>query len=283
LIQGISYTRITLALDIVKKLTQGQFAGYHELGIIKHQIDLGDTITIEKCDEMKIFCDNPQVPCDENNICWQAAILLKKEFGIKQNASIHIDKKIPVQGGLAGGSANAAETLKLLFKMWEIDVEIERKIELSRKLGMDVPFYFYGGTAFDSEAGARLYPIENICEKLHFLLVVPQFGVSTQEAYSRIDYTKIGKNINKTSELKFALKTGKMQKIAENVHNDFEQSVFLSHPNLADIKKQLLDYGASAAVMSGSGSTVIGIFDDIDTTENAGAEFENAVLASSLV
>lgn len=283
MIRGISYTRITLALDIVKKLTQGHFAGYHELGIIKHQIDLGDTITIENSDEMKILCSNPQVPCDESNICRQAADLLKKEFGIKQNVSICIDKRIPVQGGLAGGSANAAETLKILFEFWNIDVEFDKKIALARKLGMDVPFYFYGGTAFDSEAGGVLHPIENNCSKLHFLLVVPPFGVSTKEAYARIDYAKIGQNINKTSELKSALKTGKMKKIEENLHNDFEQSVFLAHPELADIKNRLLGCGANAAVMSGSGSTIIGIFDDEATVKNASAKFQNAIAAASLV
>jgi len=283
LVRGISYTRITLALDIVKKLTQGQFAGYHELGIIKHQIDLGDTIIIENSDEMKISCSNPQVPCDESNICWQAADLLKKEFGIKQNVSICIDKKIPVQGGLAGGSANAAETLKLLFDLWGIDIEFDRKIALLRKLGMDVPFYFYGGTAFDSEAGGVLYPLENNCPKLHFLLVIPPFGVSTKDAYARIDYAKIGQMINKTSDLKSALKTGNLRKIEENLHNDFEQSVFLSHSKLVEIKNRLLDCGANAAVMSGSGSTMIGIFCDEAKAKNASAKFQNTVIAASLV
>lgn len=282
MIQGISYTRITLALDIIKKLTSGNFAGYHELGIIKHQIDLGDTITIEKSQEMKMFCDNPKVPNDETNICWQVADLLKKEFGIKENVSIHIDKKIPVQGGLAGGSANAAETMKLLLEMWQIEIPLLQKITLSRKLGMDVPFYFYGKTAFDSESTGVLQPLENKLPKLHFLLVIPPFGVSTKEAYSQIDYTKVGKQIAATEELKNGFITGNFEKIKKNMHNDFEQSVFLSRPEISDIKNSLLDFGASAALMSGSGSTVIGLFSDLKAAETVKERFENSLLASSL-
>jgi 4-diphosphocytidyl-2-C-methyl-D-erythritol kinase len=282
MVQGISYTRITLALDIIQKLTQGRFAGFHELGIIKHQIDLGDVITIEKSDEMKIFCDNPKVPLDESNICWQTAQLLKKEFGIKENVSIAIEKKIPVQGGLAGGSANAAETLKLLLELWNINIDLERKIALSRKLGMDVPFYFYGKTAFDSEATKNLIPLENNCPKLCFLLVIPPFGVSTKEAYSKIDYAKIGQNVIQTQEMAEGLKTGNLTKIKKNVHNDFEQSVFLSYSDLGKIKKGLLEIGADAAVMSGSGSTVVGIFSDLKIADIAKEKFENALLANSL-
>jgi len=282
MIQGISYTRITLALDIVKKITQGEFAGYHELGIIKHQINLGDVITIEKSDEMKISCDNPQVPSDETNICWQAADLLKKEFGIKENVSISIEKKIPVQGGLAGGSANAAETMKLLLELWGIEIPFSRKISLSRKLGMDVPFYFYGKTAFDSEAAQDLYPIENNCPKMFFLLVIPPFGVSTKEAYKRIDYSKIGKNIDKTEEMKIALKNGDFEKIKKSTHNDFEQIVYLLHPELQSIKNILLERGAKAAVMSGSGSTVFGVFDSFEDAESASEGWEKTFVVSSL-
>ena len=282
MIQGISYTRITLALDIVKKLTEGEFAGYHELGIIKHQINLGDTITIEKSAEMKMYCDHPMVPNDERNICWQVADLLKNEFGIEENVSIHIDKKIPVQGGLAGGSANAAETMKLLLELWGIDIPLSRKILLSRKLGMDIPFYFYGKTAFDSEATGILQPIENNAPKLHFLLVIPPFGVSTKEAYSQIDYSKIGKNISATAELKNGLQTGNFEKIQKSMHNDFEQSVFLCRFELLEIRNSLLDMGAAAAIMSGSGSTILGLFADLKTAEAVAGKFENALSVSSL-
>ncbi|MDR0303521.1 MAG: 4-(cytidine 5'-diphospho)-2-C-methyl-D-erythritol kinase [Chitinispirillales bacterium] len=282
MIQGISYTRITLALDIIKKIPDGEFAGYHELGIIKHQINLGDTITIEKSGAMKIFCDNPNVPLNEKNICWQAADLVKREFGIKENVSIDIEKKIPVQGGLAGGSSNAAETIKLLFELWDIEIPFSQKISLSRKLGMDVPFYFYGKSAFDSEAAQELHPIENNCKKMFFLLVIPPFGVSTKEAYAKIDYSKIGKNTDKTETIKNALKSGNIKKIAENMHNDFEQIVFLLHPELQDVKNNLLKFGANAAIMSGSGSTIFGIFDDFKTAEMAKDKFENVFLGNSL-
>jgi 4-diphosphocytidyl-2-C-methyl-D-erythritol kinase len=253
-----SYTRITLALDIVGKLESGPFAGYHELATVKHRIDLHDTLTVEESNEMRIACNNPLVPTNASNICWKVVDLVKKEFGIGRNVAIAIEKNIPVQGGLAGGSANAATMFLILRDLWNLDIDDKRLIELARPAGMDVPFYFLGGTAFDAEAGGTLTPIATDL-RFDAILVMPDFGVSTSEAYRGLDYSRTGGNRGKTLAMRESFLANDRAGVVAALHNDFELSVFARYPRLRKIKKRLLDAGCAGAVMSGSGSTVLGI------------------------
>ena len=255
-----SYTRITLGLDIIAKITQGPFAGFHELSIVKHQIDLHDVVTVEDSAGPAIRCGHPSVPLDASNICWKALDAIKRRYGIDKNAIITIEKNIPVFGGLAGGSANGASTLRLLNKLWDLGLTTAQLIDLGRSVGMDVPYYFMGNTAFDTEATGILEELPTSL-RLEFVLVVPDFGVSTKEAYKNIDYHRIAKNADKTGAMKKAFLKNRREEVIGNVHNDFELSVFKSNPRLQSIKEKLLDLGCKAAVMSGSGSTMIGVLD----------------------
>jgi len=255
-----SYTRVTLALDIVGKIPSGPYAGFHELGAIKHKISLHDVITVEESEDMRIVCGDPRVPKDGANICWKACDILKNTFGIAQNVSIFIEKNIPVRGGLAGGSANAATTFALCNELWGLGLDKQKMIRLSRTAGMDVPFYFSGDTAFDSEAGGKLEPIAS---SLSFdaILVMPDFGVSTAEAYRGLDYTRIGRERKKTGAMQQAFVNNNRAGVVNAMHNDFELSVFGRLPQLSLVKKRLLEAGCANAVMSGSGSCVIGILE----------------------
>jgi 4-diphosphocytidyl-2-C-methyl-D-erythritol kinase len=255
-----SYTRITLALDIVNKIKTGPHAGFHELAVIKHKINLHDVIAIEESREMRIVCSDPQVPKDAANICWKACDILKTTYGISRNVSITIEKNIPVRGGLAGGSANAATTFMLLNELWGLAIDNARMIELSRQAGMDVPFYFAGDTAFDTEAGGRLEPIAS---NLHLdaILVIPDFGVSTAEAYRALDYSHIGSDKDKTNAMQQAFADNDRVGVIQAMHNDFEYSVFQRIPPLSLVKKRLIEAGCANAVMSGSGSCVLGILE----------------------
>ncbi len=256
-----SYTRVTLALDIVRRIQDGPYKGYHELGSIKHRIDLCDFVGIEEAKADRIECNDPLVPCDGRNICLTVAARLRKKFDIRSGVRITIDKRIPVMGGLAGGSANAATTLAILNRLWGLELSTAECIDLGRLIGMDVPYYFIGGSAFDSEAGLRLEPIESECSFV-FVLACPEFGVSTAEAYQGLDYDTIGLKRDRTDSLRAALETGDAQAMVPCMHNDFESSVFLRYPRLAAIKNELLAAGCSAAMLTGSGSTVIGIARD---------------------
>jgi|GEM_PF-440174 4-diphosphocytidyl-2C-methyl-D-erythritol kinase len=253
-----SFTRVTLALDIIGTIGQGRYKGFHELSTIKHQIGLYDTITVEDSETTQIRCPHPSVPLDNTNICWKALDAVKNARHIDKNVIITIEKNIPVFGGLAGGSANGASTLKLLNKLWDLKLGTKQLIDLGRNVGMDVPYYFIGNTAFDSESTGILEPIKTELY-FDFIVVLPDFGVSTREAYGNIDYSLIAKNTEKTSHLKNALAKNDRAGVINNIHNDFELSVFKRFPELERIKKKLLNLGCANAVMSGSGSTIIGI------------------------
>jgi 4-diphosphocytidyl-2-C-methyl-D-erythritol kinase len=254
------HTRITLALDIIGKIRSGPFAGFHELSAIKHTISLYDAIAVEDSPKMRIVCNNPLVPPDASNICWKVADILKGEFGISRNAVITIDKHIPVQGGLAGGSADASAVFLLLRELWNLDIDKSKLIALSRRAGMDVPFYFTGGTALDTEAGGTLEPLRTPL-RFDAVLVIPDFGVPTAEAYRHIDYSLIGRHRNTTLAMRESLLSGDRNGVCAAMHNDFELSVFPRFPALQEIKQRLLDAGCINAVLSGSGSTVVGILE----------------------
>ena len=278
--QEISFTRVTLALDIIGKIPLGPHKGFHELGIIKHQIDLGDGITIEPSFAMGLTCKYLGVPEDASNICWQAARLLQKKFSIEKNVHISIDKQIPVQGGLAGGSTNAATTLSLLNKLWKLGLNPEELAEIGRELGMDVPFYFYGSTCYDSEATGVLRVVEHPLT-LYFVLVVPPFGVSTAEAYVSLDYELCGQATAKTALLEEALRRGDRATVAENMHNDFEISVFKAYPVLREIRNSLLGNGALAVCLSGSGSTIVGLAKSKSHAKEIAVHYERSFVVKS--
>lgn len=261
-----SYTRLTLALDIMGKIAGGPLNGYHELATVKHQIDLFDTIVIEPADTLTISCTHPDVPCDERNICHKAARLLQTRFNIDQQVRIFIDKNIPVMGGLAGGSANAATVLMMLSRFWKLECSTPELMLLGRELGMDVPFYFLGKTAWDTEAGGECVEIPTDVS-LTFVLAFPPFGVSTADAYRGIDYHSIAANHRKTDEMRQFFLANNRSGVVSSIHNDFELSVFRQYPDLMAVKQELINAGCETAVLSGSGSTIFGIARDREHAE----------------
>lgn len=261
MVEKKSFSRITLALDIIRKLTHGAYQGYHELHIIKHQINLFDHITVQPSINTRIVCDNPHVPVDQSNLCWKVVDKIKQTCNIKENVIITIQKNIPVQGGLAGGSANAATVLALLNTLWDLRLTIQQLCQLGRQIGMDVPYYFIGHTAFDTEAGGILESIETALA-FDFVLLLPRKGVSTPLAYKNIDYATIGCMKEKTEQMRHAFVAHDREGVTGGLHNDFENSVFKHYPELASLKKSLLDAGCVNAVLSGSGSTLVGIARD---------------------
>jgi 4-diphosphocytidyl-2-C-methyl-D-erythritol kinase len=220
-----SYTRITLALDILRRIDEGPLEGFHEIQALKHRISLHDIIAVEPSPRMSIECDNPLVPCDSSNICWKAAQLLKTRHDINSDVHIRIGKNIPVQGGLAGGSANAATTMILCCRLWNLKLSIAELCALGREVGMDVPYYFVAPTCLDTEATGKIEPVDTGIH-LDFVLLLPDFGVATKQAYGLLDYRNIGKNRDKTAALVEAVRNEDKPAIAATLHNDFEEPVF---------------------------------------------------------
>ncbi|MBN1984366.1 MAG: 4-(cytidine 5'-diphospho)-2-C-methyl-D-erythritol kinase [Chitinivibrionales bacterium] len=275
-----SYTRLTLCLDIIRKIPSGAFQGYHELAIIKHQIDLSDSIRITPADTLSMSCNNPAVPLDRTNTCWKAVQLLMQRFSIDQSLHIHIEKAIPVQGGLAGGSANAATVISMCNNLWNLGLSKEQLSDIGRTIGMDVPYFFMGKTAFDSEATGILEPIPTK-SAFDFVLAVPSFGVSTRRAYETIDYARIGTRRQSTEKMRQQLVDGDQHSALSQVHNDFEFSVFNLHPELAVIKEELIRLGCTAACLSGSGSTILGVAKDREHSCWIARKYSGKALCSS--
>ena len=237
-----SYAKVNLTLDILRKRKDN----YHELETVFQQIDLYDEIELVESDRIEIECSIKELE-NENNLAYRAASLLKEKFNVKKGVKIKVKKNIPIGAGLSGGSGDAAAVLKGLNVFWDLSLSKKELIKLSQELGMDVGFHILGGTCLGKGRGEILEKLKDL-DKYYVVLVYPGFNVKTREAYSNLNYKKIGKE--KSSE-KF-LKNYSL----DNMHNDFEYSVFEKYPELREIRKEL----GKNALLSGSGSAVFGLF-----------------------
>lgn len=264
-----SYAKINWTLDVLFKREDG----YHELRTIYQTISLHDRLrVVETSGEVEITCDDPRVPLDQTNLAFKAAMLLREAAGVSKAARIEIEKRIPVAAGLGGGSSNAAATLVALVKLWELEMEDRELMRLGASLGSDVPFFLMGGTALGVGRGEEVSPVEQIHHG-HLLLVNPGFPVSTRDAYENLSRLT-------TSEAAFimpltlpAAKGIREQPLAGR--NDLEGVVLAAHPEIAEVKRRLLSLGARHALMSGSGATVFGVFDNSQIAGRAEADLRS--------
>ncbi|WP_144555607.1 4-(cytidine 5'-diphospho)-2-C-methyl-D-erythritol kinase [Bacillus sp. X1(2014)] len=246
--------KINLALDVLHKRPDG----FHEVEMIMTTIDLADRVELELLNEDKIhiLSHNRYVPDDQRNLAFQAAQLLKDRFHVKQGVMISIEKTIPVAAGLAGGSSDAAATLRGLNKLWNLGLNMDELAELGSEIGSDVSFCVYGGTALAKGRGEIItqIPAPPTC---WVILAKPFIGVSTAEVYRRLDINEtVHPNIAGMIE---AIHERDYQKVCGNVGNVLEEVTLNLHPEVALIKEQMKRFGADAVLMSGSGPTVFGI------------------------
>lgn len=233
--------------------------GFHELRTVFQAIELHDTlIAVERPGPFALKCRMPGVPLDHGNLVWRAAAGLWEalgRFGEPRDAVVTIEKTIPMQAGLGGGSANAAAALLALARLWG-GVPITLLREVAAGIGADVAFFLSGGTALGLGRGEEIYPLVDLPP--HWILVVrPPFGVSTAEAYAWYDEDRTAglKDIRELQVLPVPWPTRAAQMI-----NDLEPPVVRRHPEIIPIKAALREAGAVAAAMSGSGSAVFGLF-----------------------
>jgi 4-diphosphocytidyl-2-C-methyl-D-erythritol kinase len=246
--------KINLSLDVLHKRPDG----YHEVEMIMTTIDLSDRVelTLLNQDTIHILSHNRYVPDDQRNLAYQAAQLLKDRFQIKQGVVISIEKTIPVAAGLAGGSSDAAATLRGLNKLWNLGLTLDELAVLGAEIGSDVSFCVYGGTALAKGRGEIIteLPAPPTC---WVILAKPFIGVSTSEVYRRLDVNGIKHpSIHGMIE---AIKCNDYQRVCQNVGNVLEDVTLSLHPEVAQIKEQMKRFGADAVLMSGSGPTVFGI------------------------
>ena len=232
--------------------------GYHDINSIFIELQFHDIISFKPSKTYSLATNNLALPIDKTNLVYKAYKALKpyKHQNLEEY-SIYIDKKIPMGGGLGGGSSNAGTTLKVLNKLWNCKLDNDALIDISSSLGADVPFFIKGGIQIVGGIGDKLESINfNEINKFQFLLITPEIHISTKWAYENL-------NINLQSSINRAnfspLKGPVNWQLFEN---DFERVIRSTYPEIDEIKSQLYSLGAVYAGMSGSGSTVFGIFDN---------------------
>lgn len=258
-----AYAKINIALDAVGKRDDG----YHLLRMIMQTVDLYDEIEVRKgiTNNIEITCNKSYVPSDERNLAYKAAKLFMNEFNITDGVNIHINKNIPVSAGMAGGSTDAAMVLTLMNEVFGIKADSEELKRIGLKIGADVPYCIDGGTVLCEGIGERLTPLKKFDNKI-LVIVKPNFGVSTKEVYKNLDLKKIYKHVD-IEGLINAIELDNLQYVCNNMKNVLENVTLRKHKVLKDIKSSMLSNGALGSMMSGSGPTVFGFFDDMLTAQ----------------
>ncbi|WP_186575703.1 4-(cytidine 5'-diphospho)-2-C-methyl-D-erythritol kinase [Aquibacillus kalidii] len=246
--------KINLSLDVLYKRPDR----YHEIEMVMTTIDLADRIEITPLFENRIVIEseNRFVPNDERNLAYGAAKLLKETFSIKQGVKIKIEKHIPVAAGLAGGSSDAAATLRGLNRLWSLGLKVNELANLGAQIGSDVSFCVYNSTALAQGKGEIIteLPAPPAC---WVVLAKPIMGVSTQTVYENLNIDRV--NHPDTKGMINALKTANYEKMCDYLGNALESVTLSMHPQVQQIKDQMESSGADAVLMSGSGPTVFSL------------------------
>lgn len=288
--QEYAPSKINLFLDVIRKREDG----YHDLGTVFQTIDAGDMVSAELRDDGKITLtyNKPQDYPVESDLVYKAAVALKgyavgategegKIRTERLGADIYLEKVMPLGAGLGGGSADAAATLRLLSRLWGLDCGMEVLEQIGAKLGADVPFLVRGGTAFAEGIGERLTFLDplDLPEGEVLLVATPMDAVPTRDAYAGVP--KSGPARWEEYKEKCRNFAGCAQSSSDNIlptsysllptsfFNAFEESVFPKHPLVDEMKVKFLELGAKAALMSGSGASVFGIFESRELAEKA--------------
>lgn len=263
-------------INLYLNVTGREENGYHTIESVMQSVSLCDRVTVSAArgeGVIRIACNLPYVPCDERNIACKAARAFLEECGIFAEVHISIDKRIPVAGGMAGGSADAAAVLLGLNRIFDKPLDDGRLYAIAASLGADVPFCLAGGTALCTGYGDVISPLESSLS-LPLLIVPSRENVSTPWAYAELDraygnFASPPAEDARLAALSRALETGNAEAVAENMYNIFEDVILPQREQAAQAKRLLDSAGALRAMMSGSGPTVFGLFENAAARDGA--------------
>ncbi len=272
-----SFAKLNLGLEVLGLRDDG----YHELRTLFQTIDLHDDITLRRRESgLGVSCDHPLVPCDGTNLALRAAEELRRHAGLSCGVEITIKKRIPVGGGLGGGSSNAASVLLGLDRLWGLGLPSESLQLLARRLGADVPFFLLGGTALGLARGDEVYPLRRQI-RAHVLVVDPGISVSTARVFARLDQSLTPRG-NSNSIFYFVSRELEGRGAFRLLRNDLEAAALDEAPALREqagrIRAALEAAGARLSALSGSGASYFGLFDEAGGVRRARA----ALLAHGL-
>ncbi|MBR4807538.1 MAG: 4-(cytidine 5'-diphospho)-2-C-methyl-D-erythritol kinase [Lachnospiraceae bacterium] len=264
-----AYAKINLGLDVTGKREDG----YHEVRMIMQTVNLYDTLFIKEIERNAIVIKTNKafLPVNESNIVYKAASLMKETYGIEKGFFIDLKKHIPVAAGMAGGSADAAATMVGINNMFRLGIPMSRLMELGVKIGADVPYCIMRGTALAEGIGEKLTRLDPMPE-CQILIAKPPISVSTRSVYGKLDLSKVTHpDIDGMIE---SLKAGSLSGISSRLMNVLESVTEGDHPVITEYKEEMVRLGSSGSLMSGSGPTVFGIFEDRDSVLAAKAKFK---------
>lgn len=270
--------KINLGLDVLGRRPNG----YHDVRMVMQTVYLYDQILLEKTDKEGISLKTNlfYLPVNENNLAYRAAKMLIDEFAIKEGVHISLEKHIPVAAGMAGGSSNAAAVLYGMNRLFQLGLTDQELMERGVKLGADVPYCIMRGTVLAEGIGEELTPLPAM-PKCHVLLAKPPVSVSTQKVYEKLDAQEVTKHPDIDGIL-LGLETGDLKKITSSMGNVLENVTITEYPQIERIKDVMKEEGALNAMMSGSGPTVFGIYDDKMLARRAAARIREEQLAKQV-
>jgi 4-diphosphocytidyl-2-C-methyl-D-erythritol kinase len=255
----LSHAKINLGLQVLNKREDD----YHNIQSCFVEIDLKDTLDFSESSSFQLSAAGIDIPVDESNLISKAYRFIRfRAEKVQTEFSIHLKKRIPIGGGLGGGSSNAAITLNALNQLWHLNLSAEELETMGTEIGADVPFFIKGGIQLVEGIGDILSPVDpNPLKNLHFILVVPPIQITTPWAYRSLNKTlQPNKRQPKFPPLSKPMKW-------ELFDNDFERVIYETYPEIREIKVNLQKAGALYAGLSGSGSTVFGVFDNLQKAE----------------
>ncbi len=255
-----SFAKINWSLRVLGKRADG----FHEIKTTLQTISLHDRLHFEAVSENKIslVCTDPEIPTDNGNLVIRAANALRNRYSISEGVSIKLEKNIPTQAGLGGGSSNAAVTLLALAHLWKLEIDISELVRIGAALGADVPFFLWGGRVLATGTGTTLQPQPD-ASLCRLIVIAPNAGVSTQQAYASLNVPNLTPQPAETmlsSSQNDAFFDDSHPWLRAEFENDFESVIFDIYPEVRQAKTSLLAAGATRALLCGSGSSVFGVF-----------------------
>ena len=267
-----AYGKINLSLDVTGVLENG----YHSVAMIMQSVELCDKVFIEKnsTQEITVITDNPKIPDGKDNLAYKAAELMVKTYNLQYGFDIKIKKNIPLSGGMAGGSTDAAAVMRGINELCDLNASNEDLMKLGITLGADIPFCIQKNPAFAQGIGEKLTPIAGLFKDTYILLVNPNIEISTKQIYNLIDTKKCYNTVDNKTLIK-ALENRDLDTASKNMKNVMQMVTAELCSEINTIIDTLNNNGAKAALMSGSGATCFGVFTDIKTAASAQGAFNN--------
>lgn len=270
--------KINLGLDILRKREDG----YHEVRMIMQTIQMYDVLEMRKVKKpgISLSVNYPYIPNDERNLVYKAAKLLMDEFQVKEGVEIRLEKFIPVAAGMAGGSSDAAAALVGVNRLFKLGLSEKDLMERAVNIGADVPYCVMRGTALAEGIGEKLTRIAQVPD-CFVLIGKPGINVSTKAAYESLQLDQIQTHPDIDGMIR-DIESGDLRAMTEKMENVFEPGIIGRYPVIGEIKALMEEYGALKAMMSGSGPTVFGIFDDRKKMDEAAAVLRESRLAKTV-